>query len=79
MSKYAPIYKCGLCGAFVQYGTPQEVPPDKLVDLVARVVRNQQFINNPALYQFPMHVAHPCANIRGCGLATFAGFKEVGS
>jgi hypothetical protein len=79
MSKYSPVYKCGLCGALCRAGNEAEVPADKLVDLVARVVRNQQFINNPALYQFPMHIAHNCTDVCGCGLATFVGFIGGGN
>lgn len=79
MGKYTPVYKCGLCGDMIPYGNIQEVPSDMLDDLVARVIRNQQFINNPALYQFQMHLVHHCPTVRCRGLATFVGFKEVSS
>ncbi len=79
MGKYTPVYKCGLCGDMIPYGTPQEVPSEKLNELISRVIRNQQVFNNPALYQFPMHLIHHCDKVRGCGIATFVGFMEVSS
>lgn len=75
MSKYAAVYKCPLCGTVFRIGKSVEVPYDKLPELCAMVVKNQQFLGNPYLYQAPMHVPHKCSN-GDCGLAPFIGFKQ---
>lgn len=75
MDKYYATYKCSLCGKLMVYGEPQVVPYDALPSLCGRVVKDQMFINNPALYQAPMQM--PCKCIDGsCGMAYFAGFKK---
>ena len=70
---YKPIYKCPLCNQLIGCGNAVEVPYDKLVDLLAAVVKNQQFVGNRYLHQVPMHIPHQCKN-GGAGLAYFAGF-----
>lgn len=70
--KYKPVYKCPLCNQLIQYGNSVEVPYDKLPDVLAKFVRNQQFAGNPYLYQAPMNIPHKCKN-GGAGLASFAG------
>lgn len=74
MSKYYVTYKCPLCGTLLCYGEPEEIPYDKLPELLAKVIRNQQFAGNPYLYQAPMHIPHRCKD-GSAGLATFAGFR----
>lgn len=74
--KYAAIYICPLCGTKMVYGKPQEVPYNSLPELCARVVQNQMFMGNPALYQAPMYVPHRCKN-GAAGLARFSGFEPA--
>ena len=76
MERYYAVYKCQLCGAALAYGEPHEVPYDKLPELCGKVVQNQTFINNPALYKAPMQIPHKCAE-GSCGMAYFAGFKRA--
>lgn len=76
MYTYYAAYKCPLCGATIRYGEPTEIPYDALPGLCGQVVRNQTFINNPALYTAPMQVPHKCPD-GSCGLAYFAGFKRL--
>lgn len=75
MGKYFIVYKCALCGELVRYGESQELSYDKLPDLCNKVIRNQMFINNPALYQASMNCIHNCKN-GSCGMAYFAGFEK---
>lgn len=72
-----PVYKCHLCNAVFEYGNSVETPYEELPRLLGKVVQNQMFMNNPALYQFPMHIFHSCRDGKGAGLAQFIGFKEV--
>ncbi len=74
MSLYRAIYKCQLCGKLITTGKPAEVPPEKLPELLGKVIQNQQFVNNPWLYQVPFHIPHQCQDGSG-GLAQFAGFQ----
>lgn len=75
---YYAQYKCQLCGAVVRYGDvkPVACSQEQLQELCMRVIRNQQFMNNPALYQAPVNAPHHCAD-GSCGMAYFAGFKRV--
>lgn len=76
MNKYQPAYVCPLCDTVIVMGEPREIPEEMLPELLAKVIRNQTFINNPALYEAPMHIPHKCK--RGdAGLAVFAGFRKV--
>ena len=75
MKNYHATYKCPLCGTLILYGEARPVPYDKLPELCAKVVKNQQFIGT-MLYQAPMHIPHKCAD-GSCGMAYFAGFKEA--
>ena len=75
MARYIATYKCPICGTLLFFGQPAEIPYDKLPELCGKVIRNQMFINNPALYQAPMHIHHKCPD-GSCGLAYFAGFKK---
>ena len=76
MAKYIALYKCPLCGVQFTPGSPTEVPPDKLPQLLARVVSNQRFLGTQ-LYNAPMHVPHKCKD-GSAGLAYFAGFSKIG-
>lgn len=71
--KYKPIYKCPLCNQLIGYGNAIDVPYDILPEVLAKIVRNQQFAGHPILHQAPMHIPHQCKN-GGAGLASFAGF-----
>lgn len=73
--KYSAIYKCCLCGQLIRYGEPHEVPYDKLPELLGRVIGNQMFAGNPALYEAAIHIPHKCRN-GSAGLAYFAGFMK---
>lgn len=73
--KYRPVYKCLLCGQMISHKKESiEIPYDKLPELLGRVVRNQQFIGNPYLYEAPMQIPHKCDD-GSAGFAQFAGFK----
>lgn len=60
IDKYYATYKCSLCGKLLTYGDPKEVPYDVLPSLCGRIIKNQMFMNNPALYQAPMQVPCKC-------------------
>ena len=77
MAKYCAVYKCLMCGALIPYGTPYEIPYNRLPDVLAGVVKNQIFVGNPYLYQAPMQIPHKCPDGSG-GMAHFAGFKKEG-
>ena len=74
--KYYAVYKCPLCGTMFRYGEPHEVPEQQLPELLAMVIKNQNFFGHPTLYTAPMHIPHKCLN-GDAGLATFAGFKKI--
>lgn len=74
--KYSAIYKCLLCGQFIRYGSPHEVPYNELPRLLGKVIKNQLFAGNPALHEAPMHIPHKCKD-GSAGLAYFAGFLKV--
>ena len=76
MYTYYAAYKCPLCGATIRYGEPKEIPYEALPSLCGQVIKNQTFINNPALYTAPMQLPHTC-NDGSCGMAYFAGFKRL--
>lgn len=76
MSLYRAIYKCPLCGRSLTTGKPTEIPTEKLPDLLAAVVKSQQFASNPYLNTPPMQIPHQCQD-GSAGLAQFAGFKIV--
>lgn len=75
MKKYRAVYKCLLCGALLRHGQEQEVPYDKLPELCAMVVKNQQFVGT-MFYRAPLQIPHKCKD-GSCGMAHFAGFQEV--
>ena len=75
MSKYAARYRCQMCGQLIHYGNPAEVPYEKIPELLAQVIKQQQFLGTP-LYQAPMHIPHRCADGSGC-LAYFVGLKKL--
>lgn len=76
MKQYYAVYKCHLCGRLLRYGKPQQVPYDKLPDLLGEVIKSQMFANNPYLPSAPMQVPCKCPN-GNAGMAYFAGFKEA--
>lgn len=69
-------YKCPLCNRVLLYGEANDVPHEKLPDLLGMVIKNQLFAGNPALHQAPMHIPCKCPN-GDAGLAAFAGFVQV--
>lgn len=71
--KYQAAYRCPMCNELIKSNKSMEIPYNQLPDLLAKVVKNQMFMSNPALYQFPMQIPHQCSN-GSAGLATFAGF-----
>lgn len=73
--KYWAVYKCPLCGKLSRLSDSVEIPYDELPNLLAHVIKNQTFINNPYLYQAPMHIPCKC-NDGNAGLAQFAGFVK---
>lgn len=73
--KYRAAYRCSLCNKIFYYGQEKEVPYDMLFELCTKVVRNQMFLGNPALYQAPMQLPHECGD-GNCGMGYFAGFKH---
>ena len=48
---------------------------DIMPELCVKVVKNQQFLGNPYLYQANFYIPHKCHD-GNCGLAAFAGFKK---
>ena len=75
MNKYKAAYKCPLCGSLIKNSEAVEVPCDRIPEILADIVKNQQFLSSPYLYQAPMHLSHKCIN-GNIGLATFAGFVK---
>lgn len=73
--KYWAIYKCPLCGKLSRLSDSVEIPYDELPKILGKVIQNQSFINNPYLYQAPMHIPCKC-NDGNAGLAYFAGFMK---
>lgn len=69
-------YKCPLCNRILLYGNANEVPYDKLPDLLGMVIKNQQFAGNPYLHQVPMYIPCKCPD-GNAGLAAFAGFVQA--
>ena len=74
--KYKVTYKCQQCNELIGYGEPKEISYNELPKLCGKVIQNQQFVNNPYLYQALMQVIHNCKD-GSCGMAYFAGFKRV--
>ena len=70
-----PAYKCLLCERLFVVGEAQDIPYDKLPDLIGSVVRNQNFAGNPYLYNAPMYIPCPCRD-GNAGIAYFAGFMR---
>ena len=73
--KYKVIYKCSLCNELIAYGDPKEMTKEQCVDVIAKVLRDQQFIGSQ-FYRSPLMLPHRCAN-NDIGAAYFAGLKEV--
>lgn len=73
--KYWAVYKCPLCGKLSRLSDSVEIPYDELPKILGKVIQNQSFINNPYLYQAPMHIPCKC-NDGNAGLAQFAGFVK---
>ena len=73
--KYQVVYKCSLCNGLIAYGDPKEMTKEQCVDVIAKVLRDQQFIGNP-LYRSALMLPHCCSN-NNIGAAYFAGLKEV--
>lgn len=73
--KYWAVYKCPLCGKLSRLGDSVELPYDKLPEILASVIKNQQFLGHPLLYRAPLHIPCKCDN-GNAGLAQFAGFMQ---
>lgn len=76
MGKYFAIYKCPMClKEFKITESPVEMDENMLPELLAKVVRNQQFLGSQ-LYQAPLHIPHKCGNGDG-GMAQLIGFRKI--
>lgn len=73
--KYQVVYKCPLCNTLIAYCDPKEMTKEQCVDVIAKVLRDQQFIGNQ-FYRSPLMIPHRCAD-NSIGAAYFAGLKEV--
>lgn len=75
--KFYAIYKCPMCGASIRISdNPTEIDRESMPELIANIIRNQQMLGNPYLYQAPMYIPHNCKN--GCaGIAQLSGFQPV--
>lgn len=73
--KYQVVYKCPLCNGLIAYGDPKEMTQEQCVSIIAKVLKDQQFIGNQ-FYRSPLMLPHHCAN-NNIGAAYFAGLKEV--
>lgn len=73
--KYWAVYKCPLCGKLSRLGDSVELPYNKLSEILASVIKNQQFIGHPLLYRAPLYIPCKCDN-GNAGLAQFAGFMQ---
>lgn len=76
MNKYRTIYKCPMCLQRITAGNPVELEESMIPELLGKVIRNQQMMGNPYLYQAPMYLPHKCENGDG-GLAQFCGFEKI--
>ena len=76
-NNYYAIYQCPMCGKkFRIADDPSAIDPDQFPDLIAKIIRNQQFINNNALFKAPMHLPHKCET-GDAGIAQLIGFRKV--
>lgn len=74
---YFAIYRCPMCNRNFRIAeNPTEIDYDELPSLIAKIVKNQQFIGNAALFKAPMHIPHQCQN-GDAGIAQLIGFKKV--
>lgn len=76
MSRYVATYRCPLCGTHLKYGDAVECPEQMLAEILAKVVRNQQFIGS-GMYVAPLYIPHKCSN-GNAGLAQFVGLTKEG-
>lgn len=77
MGKYYAVYKCLMCSCIFRVSdSAVEIDENNIPELLARVVKSQQFIGNQYLYNAPMYLPHHCKNGDG-GLAHFIGFKKI--
>lgn len=75
MAKYQTLYKCSLCGTYLRYGEPTEMNEEQATGVIAKVLRDQQFIGSQ-FYRAPMLVPHRCSN-GDMGAAYFSGLRKV--
>lgn len=74
--KVKPAYRCMQCDkVFTHENSDFEIEYYKLPELLFKVVVNQNFMFNPALYKAPLYIPHKCKD-GSCGLAIFAGFAK---
>lgn len=78
IQKYNIVYKCPLCGRLLYSPNSMNLEYDSLPDLLADVVKNQQFSGHPILYKAPFYIPCKCGN-GNAGLAQFAGFYQSDS
>lgn len=74
--KYHATYKCALCDTLILYGDAQEVPYDKLPELLGKFEQSQMFNGNPYLRTAPPRIPHNCKD-GSAGMAYFAGFRRA--
>lgn len=76
MGKYYAVYQCPMCSTKLRITDKNfEMDDEKMPELLAKVVRNQQFLGTN-LYEAPIYIPHKCQN-GDRGLARFIGFKKV--
>lgn len=75
MPKYQVLYKCAMCGTYIIYGDPAQMNEKDAVDIIAKVLKDQQFIGTSFL-RSPLLIPHKCKN-GNYGAAYFAGLRKA--
>lgn len=75
MAKYQVLYICPLCNTWLKYGDPVEMNKEQATEMIAKVLRDQQFIGSQ-FYRAPMLIPHRCSN-GDMGAAYFSGLRKV--
>lgn len=73
--QYRLCYRCPLCNENIYSEISLELTEDQTTDLISRILKNQTMINNPYLYQMPMHVIHNCKD-GSKGIAFVSGLER---
>lgn len=75
MNRYQVLYKCSMCGTYIAYGNSAQMNEENAVDIIAKVLKDQQFIGSSFL-RSPLLIPHKCGN-GNYGAAYFAGLRKV--